>query len=158
MNALAFIILSLTAIATAAPGGWRCGRSPGRRRGFASPCWGKLSQSCLQLWLPVKVINGQVQKQRQVGKLVPGSRFKPLPFSVQCFQVEKQLVVFCMLMILPWRRAAVSGKYLMLHSVKYSGETRISCLNWGIILRGILPRIIKLQSFKITHCRNRYKS
>merc|ERR1712045_329523 len=32
MNALAFIVLSLAAIATAAPGGWRCGRSPG---------WGK---------------------------------------------------------------------------------------------------------------------
>merc|ERR1711997_282754 len=32
MNAFAFIILSLAAIATAAPGGWRCGRSPG---------WGK---------------------------------------------------------------------------------------------------------------------
>merc|ERR1711994_473616 len=29
MNAFAFIILSLAAIATAAPGGWRCGRSPG---------------------------------------------------------------------------------------------------------------------------------
>ena len=29
MNTLALIILSLTAIATAAPGGWRCGRSPG---------------------------------------------------------------------------------------------------------------------------------
>merc|ERR1711992_385332 len=29
MNALAIIILSLAAIATAAPGGWRCGRSPG---------------------------------------------------------------------------------------------------------------------------------
>merc|ERR1711872_227398 len=29
MNVLAFIIISLTAIATAAPGGWRCGRSPG---------------------------------------------------------------------------------------------------------------------------------
>merc|ERR1712109_30063 len=29
MNAFAFIILSLVAIATAAPGGWRCGRSPG---------------------------------------------------------------------------------------------------------------------------------
>merc|ERR1712154_591537 len=29
MNALAIIVLSLAAIATAAPGGWRCGRSPG---------------------------------------------------------------------------------------------------------------------------------
>merc|ERR1712156_895132 len=29
VNAFAFIILSLAAIATAAPGGWRCGRSPG---------------------------------------------------------------------------------------------------------------------------------
>merc|ERR1711920_199347 len=29
MNAFAFIVLSLAAIATAAPGGWRCGRSPG---------------------------------------------------------------------------------------------------------------------------------
>merc|ERR1712045_463628 len=29
MNAFAIIILSLAAIATAAPGGWRCGRSPG---------------------------------------------------------------------------------------------------------------------------------
>merc|ERR1712109_350480 len=29
MNAFAFIILSLAAIATAAPSGWRCGRSPG---------------------------------------------------------------------------------------------------------------------------------
>merc|ERR1712156_299745 len=38
MNAFAFIILSLTAIATAAPGGWRCGRSPGwcKNRGRAS--------------------------------------------------------------------------------------------------------------------------
>merc|ERR1711876_154519 len=29
MGAFTFIILSLAAIATAAPGGWRCGRSPG---------------------------------------------------------------------------------------------------------------------------------
>merc|ERR1712136_478096 len=38
MNALALIILSLTAIATAAPGGWRCGRSPGwcKNRGMSS--------------------------------------------------------------------------------------------------------------------------
>merc|ERR1711872_14197 len=38
MNALTLIILSLAAIATAAPGGWRCGRSPGwcRNRGMSS--------------------------------------------------------------------------------------------------------------------------
>merc|ERR1712212_107019 len=37
MNALTLIILSLTAIATAAPGGWRCGRSPGwcKNRGMS---------------------------------------------------------------------------------------------------------------------------
>jgi len=29
MNSFAFVLLSLAAIATAAPGGWRCGRSPG---------------------------------------------------------------------------------------------------------------------------------
>merc|ERR1712241_76692 len=29
MNTFAFVLLSLAAIATAAPGGWRCGRSPG---------------------------------------------------------------------------------------------------------------------------------
>merc|ERR1719400_676533 len=29
MNSFAFVLLSLVAIATAAPGGWRCGRSPG---------------------------------------------------------------------------------------------------------------------------------
>merc|ERR1711978_142673 len=28
-NSFAFVLLSLAAIATAAPGGWRCGRSPG---------------------------------------------------------------------------------------------------------------------------------
>merc|ERR1712198_210457 len=38
MNTLALIILSMTAIATAAPGGWRCGRSPGwcRNKGMSS--------------------------------------------------------------------------------------------------------------------------
>merc|ERR1712240_136227 len=37
MNTLTLIILSLTAIATAAPGGWRCGRSPGwcRNKGMS---------------------------------------------------------------------------------------------------------------------------
>merc|ERR1712079_430616 len=29
MNSFAFVLLSLVAISTAAPGGWRCGRSPG---------------------------------------------------------------------------------------------------------------------------------
>merc|ERR1712136_2683 len=37
MNTLALIVLSLTAIADAAPGGWRCGRSPGwcRNKGMS---------------------------------------------------------------------------------------------------------------------------
>merc|ERR1711953_609062 len=43
MNAFAFIILSLAAIATAAPGGWRCGRSPGWCKNHGSSSRGQAS-------------------------------------------------------------------------------------------------------------------
>merc|ERR1712179_456750 len=43
MNAFAFIVLSLAAIATAAPGGWRCGRSPGWCKNHGSSSKGQAS-------------------------------------------------------------------------------------------------------------------
>merc|ERR1711994_1058769 len=44
MNAFAFIVLSLAAIATAAPGGWRCGRSPGWCKNHGSSSKGQSSR------------------------------------------------------------------------------------------------------------------
>ena len=51
--------------------------------------WGELSQPGLKLWLPIKVINGQVQKEGQIGKVIPGQGFKSGSCLVQYFGLFK---------------------------------------------------------------------